>query len=215
MLKTVILNNRTIPVPVPINNLEEALYWIQDTFSDEESAITKVVLDGRNIDEYELKLKDIKKIELKPTSKLCVQLDSPLDLAIQSIEAIKNLLLIIQQHLRVIAVELWQLHSNKAPSLLRNNLEDIQLVSDLLLHVEALILRPGFELTSFKKLTQQMQQIYLSLQKLYLESNWKEYAKSLLNKVEPLCNTLNFHLDDIKEQILQNINFKHYNSSFC
>ena len=89
MLKKVIVNNKKVPVPVPVRTIDEALRWIEATLVPAGHTITRVALDDRVLGEHDSD-GDLGGLPLNAESKLEVQIDSPVDLAIQTLDAMRN-----------------------------------------------------------------------------------------------------------------------------
>jgi len=82
MLKKILLNNRLVPVPVPVRTLSQALAWVEANLVPGGSLVTRVVLD-RDVIDYDNAALAPKKgqIELTEKSRLEIQMDSPATLA--------------------------------------------------------------------------------------------------------------------------------------
>ena len=89
MLKNLHLNGRVIPIPVPIKNIEHALHWLEENFAKGESLITCFKLNDQDID-FENGT-DLSAIELDAESSLVVTIDSAKKLAIETLNAMREL----------------------------------------------------------------------------------------------------------------------------
>lgn len=190
MLKKVQINNRSIPVPVPVRNLAEALVWVSETFLKPEEIITKVALNGRELGEYELQDASAVNVALDDFSDLHVKIDSPAELSIQTLDALRNLTGIIGRNLKQNAVICWQTPRSKTPRGLDALHNDIHLIGDLLAHFMELVVLEPAELKGLLFVQDDLRKICFALTESKEHSDWRGYARILLNKLEPLLSYL-------------------------
>ncbi len=108
MLKSLFFNNRSVPVPVPLRNLRDALGWIESTLLQQGASITRISLDGLDLSEREtLNLQQLEQ-SLSKHSCLRVQADSPLRLRAESLDVVQGLCTAINRTLEMTAVECWK-----------------------------------------------------------------------------------------------------------
>ena len=50
MLKSITLNRKKIPVPIPLTSLREAIAWVESDLLTQDRTITQVTLDGEEIE---------------------------------------------------------------------------------------------------------------------------------------------------------------------
>ena len=50
MIKSVIINRKKVPVPVPIRKLAELIDWIESDLLQKEDLITRIVMNGVEIE---------------------------------------------------------------------------------------------------------------------------------------------------------------------
>ncbi len=196
MLKSLILNKRKIPVPIPIQNLEEAVSWVEQALLSKEQAITKIELDGREVEA----LNNSRQVPLSGTSRLVVQSDSPLDLALQTVDALRNMLAVIDRGLKPLAVLCWQTLPKHAPEGLGETLSDIDLLLDLLDHVVVLLHeRPGAKI--LEACAEPIIQCRKSLAAAVSQSDWKGAARVLLNQLAEKLEKLNGELGTVQKDL--------------
>ena len=205
MLKTIYLNQKKVPVPIPIKNLYEALHWIEKHMLRDGHSITRVNLDNQSIDTFDLSEMNMRERILDKDSKLEIQIDSVQEISIQTIDALRNLAVVLGRSLKPTAVKCWQSESQDT---LQNCLkildEDLCLVLDLLSHVEILV-RDRVSVTNIQILDRQLSEVYEEVQGFLHKNNGKSVAKVLLQKLEPILEELNHELS-----MLQNCVFEVY-----
>ena len=189
MLKKIILNRRTIPVPVPIQNLDEALAWVDQTLLKSDEMITKIVVDDRKVSDEGLSEKQVKEFRLNGASKLEIQVDSPLELSTQSLEAIRNLADVVEKSLKPLAVDCWQTVPVNTPKGLKAIQDDICLIMELTDHFLELI-HEGIDVSIFKYLVDKVESVIVALNSANENRDWQEYARILLNHLEPALQNL-------------------------
>lgn len=195
MLKSLILNKRKIPVPIPIQNLEEAVSWVEGALLSKEQAITKIELDGREIEA----LNNARQVALTGTSRLVVQSDSPLDLALQTVDALRNMLSVIDRGLKPLAVQCWQTAPKDAPEGLSATLADIDLLLDLLDHV--LVLLQDYDVKALEARSEEIIQCRKALGTAVSQSDWKGTARVLLNQLAEKFERLSGELGNVQKNL--------------
>lgn len=180
MLKTLYLNGKKIPVPIPLLSLGEALTWVEETLLDKNQAITKVTLD-------QVCLKDVVAAfptRMEESSRLQIQADSPNGLAAQSIDALRNLLGVMEKHLKHLAVKCWQKLPKETPHELLILQKDYQLAMDLYRHVDGIV-PETCDKSRCDKLISQLTKTKVAMDMAIANSDWKGVARLLLNQMEP------------------------------
>jgi len=188
MLKKVILNNRTVPVPVPIKSLGEAIAWVEETLLRKDQMITKVLVDKREVDDPRAAAQADAKLTVN--SRLEIQIDSPTDLSIQSLEALKNLATVVEGILKPLAVECWGDPSSVGPREVDSLHADLSLIKDLVAHFLSLVELDNGLLRTIEEASSALGVILKSLETSRQQGNWKEYARILLNQLEPLVGEM-------------------------
>jgi hypothetical protein len=181
MLKHVYLNNKKLPVPVPIKTLSEAIKWAEEALLTADRIITKVVLDGTQLEGLEEGVQT--PVVLTPESKLCLQVDSAKDLSLQTIDVLRNLASVLERNLKPVAVSLWQCAEGTPPEGLKLLMDDVDLSQALLDHLLGILDRPGdgrIEALALK-LGKTRDQMAHHLQ----SADWKNLARVMLNQYEP------------------------------
>src|SRR5688572_21512427 len=135
MIKEIVLNGKKVPVPVPIHDLSELLQWISTTLLSGEHVVTRIRLDGAELDLD--RVASSKFHQPLGSRKVEIQIDSPIDLTIQTVDALRNLATIIQPGLRPVAVECWGLAPSGSPKELDSIMADVDLLGDLLINAVA------------------------------------------------------------------------------
>ena len=200
MLKRVYINNKKVPVPVPVRTLGEALDWVEQTLVPAGHQITRVALDdrviGEGVGETDLD------VRLAHESKLEIQIDSPVDLSVQTLDATRNLASVIAGGLKVLAVECWQAKPGMKPAELDAVANDLELVLDLLEHVAGLVDPMHVEAAALQGISGLLKRDAVALSMAKSNSDWKACARILLNKLEPQLKDLITEAETLQIRIL-------------
>ncbi|MBF0441860.1 MAG: hypothetical protein HQK54_08155 [Oligoflexales bacterium] len=204
MLKQVYINKKKIPVPIPIATLGDALQWIEHSLLPKDNTITKIRLDEKELDVTGASVSPkLTASLLSAESRLEVQIDNPLELSIQTIDALRNLIQAMIKNLKPIAVDFWQTASKSVPSDVNTLEEDLELTVDLFSHLAELIDLTEIKMSSAKKTISQINQIKLTINMAKANSDWKGIARILLNKLNPTLSEFNTELSDIQKHIFE------------
>lgn len=207
MLKKILVNNRLVPVPVPVLTLAQALSWVESTLVPAGSFVTRVILD-RDAIEYDSGVvpQRLANLPLSDKSRLEIQLDSPASLALQTLDTIHSLSSAVLGTLKSIAVNAWQTRpADKVPEIVSLN-DDVRLVIDLIGHVNELLLSataaklldPG-PVAGIGRL---LEQNLASYNMARSQSDWKACAKVMLNRFEPLLKDLLVESETLQIRVL-------------
>jgi len=199
MLKKVFINSRKIPIPVPVRTLDEALRWVEETLVPAGHTVTRVVLDGRILagDEFASRLNE----GLGETSQLEVQIDSPVDLMVQALDATRNLASVVLDGIKMLAVECWQTRALK-PGGLDAVATDVELILDLIDHSAGLVDQLLIEATSIEGIAHMLKKAALGVSMAKSNSDWKACARLLLNRIEPLLKDLIVETETLQIRVL-------------
>lgn len=188
MLKSFKLKNQTIPVPVPIKTLEEAVNWVRKTFAKQDSVLTLLKLDGV---EYVLESDSWRKnIPLSDKSTLEVEIDSPKDLAIQTLDAVRELSYGMEKSLKELAVSCWDDVSKKTVKKTLDIEQDLSLLLELIDHLNGIFDFRTADMAPINGLSRLIRSATKKL-KLHREMmDWQSVSKILLNRLEPLLKEM-------------------------
>jgi hypothetical protein len=200
MLKRVFLNNRKIPVPIPVKTLADALQFVEKTLVPEGHTVTRVVLDGRTLSD-EL-IHECRATALGDETRLEVQVDSPSDLAVQTLDALRNLALVIGSGLKALAVECWQAKGATRPAELAAVASDLKLILDLIDHLSGLVDASHIDAAAIQGLSGMVQRVHGSLDLARGNSDWRGSARILLNRLEPLLKDLVAEAESLQIRIM-------------
>ena len=123
-------------------------------------------------------------------SNLVVQIDSPIALAIQTVEAIRNLASVINGGIKHLAVSCWQSKPIDKPEGVEDISDDIELVLELLEHSSVLIDPSTVETAAINGISTMLKRDLVSIQLAVSNSDWKAAARILLNRLEPIFSDL-------------------------
>ncbi|MEY4632018.1 MAG: hypothetical protein RIQ81_2138 [Pseudomonadota bacterium] len=195
MLKRILVNNRVVPVPVPVLDLAQAIAWVESTLVPAGSFVTRIVLDNNVMEYGENGLSRAAGSQpLQAGSRLEFQVDSPSTLAAQTLDSIHSLAAAVLGTLKGLAVHSWQSRPAERLPELGILQEDVRLVVDLINHVHGLLgglpgsdtIDPGPVAGIGRLLDQNLASFSLARS----QSDWKACAKVMLNRFEPLLRDL-------------------------
>lgn len=180
MLKRLVLNQKTIPVPVPIKTLAEACAWIDEILVPVGETVTSATLDGRDILDLWSAPKIGGGIQLHPDSRIEIRVESPEDLALQTLDTIHALSGAILRGIKALAVHLWQARQNEIQPELKVVREDLDLICELLDRMDDMGLSGSIDLTLVRDLKIRMRNIGVCLTAAMSIGDWKGSAQILL-----------------------------------
>lgn len=184
MIKEIVLNSKRVPIPVPIEGLSELLSWISATLLSNEHVVTRIRIDGVEVD-LELVANGRVNIDPSSTAKIEIRIDSPIDLTIQTVDALRNLATIIQPGLRPLAVECWNLSPKNSPKELDNILADVHLLAELLVNAVATIDAHQLRVVGLKEFISMIKDFGAAIAAARSNSDWRACSNLLLNRLEP------------------------------
>jgi hypothetical protein len=207
MLKRILLNNRVVPVPVPILNLAQALAWVESALVPAGSVITRVLLDHEVVPYEDGALPPkVSDRNLGEKSRLEIQMDSPATLAVQTLDTIHSLAAAVLGTLKPIAVHAWQAKpSDRVPEVASIH-DDLKLLVDLIGHTgdllqaasSAKLVDPG-PVLGIGHLVEQNLSGYSMARS---QSDWKACARLMLNRFEPLLKDLLTESETLQIRVL-------------
>ena len=180
MLKRLIINQKSVPVPVPIRNLSEATEWIEASMIPTGQSLTVAVLDGRSVVDILANPAASAKLLLTANSRLEVRIESPMDLALQGLETAHTLCGAILRNIKYLAVHLWQASPASPQSELQQMSEDVEIIIDLIDHAKNLGVDTFADFGPMIDLQAHMKKIILSLSAAFNRSDWRGCAQILL-----------------------------------
>ncbi len=203
MLKFIILNQKKVPVPIPIKNLGEAINWVESHLLHPDHTITKISIDGKDI-ECESDSSDLASIILDDDSHLELRIDSPTEISIQTIDALRNLTVVMERSLKPMAVKCWQAESSEEPVDLATLCGDVDLILDLIDHV-IVLLDKRISLANIKLIYNKVHRAAIAMQMSIQELNWKSTAKVILQQLEGAIIELNNELCMTQKSIFESM----------
>lgn len=199
MLKFVYLKNQKIPVPVPVKNLEQALAWVSETFCGEKQVVTRVLLNG---DDVNLDFQsDFAKVELDGSSDLTLQIDEASELSTQTLEAVKNFALVVLPRVKILAVELYQGPNEDTVEAFDEALTDLDFIFDLRHHINGILDQYHKALAPFEGMSYLAELVKKDLYSFRAKKQWSDAAVTLLGRLEPFLKELIKEIDVLQLQI--------------
>lgn len=201
MLKRIMINGKRVPVPVPIKTLAQALLWIEETLLPQGHSVTRLTLDDRQLEEFERDQREFSSIALNENSRLEIRIDSPVELAVQTLDAIRNLASAVGVGLKPLAVDLWQARPGFRSHELDGVLSDLQLMLDMIEHVNGLV-DPSIDMAPMQGISVLLHRAIVGTQMAKSNSDWKGAAKILLNRIESQLKELINESETVQLRVL-------------
>lgn len=202
MLKKLLINGKKIPVPVPIQNLADAVAWIEQHLVRPDHTITRITLDGRDIDLGNDDVLRVPALPLTPESDMRCKIDSPMEICIQTIDALRNLSTAIGRNLKPVAVHLWEYKGPRLSAEARAVIEDARLMIELLDHILILIDR-RIDITNVNSMRETIEKAHRAIQVAEAHSDWKGMARVLLQQLEQPTLELAHELSSLQKNIYE------------
>ncbi|RYZ49947.1 MAG: hypothetical protein EOP07_23685 [Proteobacteria bacterium] len=202
MLKRITLNGRRVPVPVPIRDLSEAVQWVQKHLVRPDHHITRIELNGSDVEFSSDGECHVDAIDLSEGSDLRIKVDSPHEICIQTLDVLRNLSSVVGRNLKPIAVQLWEHKGLKLPPESASVFEDFGLMQELLDHV-LLLLDKRVDATNVCSLQSALNKAFTALNYAVQTADWKAAAKVLLNQIETPASELANELTSVEKVIFE------------
>ncbi len=188
MLKKIKVGNKIVPVPVPLKTLKQAMKWVEETFMGEESIITKVVLDGAEV-EFD-KPSVGRTLALTPSTELEVFVESPKDLCIHLLDAVSDLSYGIEKSLRLMAFHIYDGRHEDQHKNMKSMESDIRMTSNLIAHLNGIVDKTQMEMGPINGIDCLLKRVMKTFQETKKNQDWKQTARLMLNRMEPLLKDL-------------------------
>ena len=198
------MGKKEIPVPIPITSLYEAWDWIGHTLVKQNSVVTKFNLNDNDV--LELNSDEMQSIILDESSKLEVKIESPWDLAINTLDVIRDLASAIETRLQEIAVQCWESTSEVHFARVRETDQDLNLIIDLIKHINGIMDYSQKDMAPVNGLSRMMLMPLKRLKQSIQKCDWKNCSVILLNRIEPILKELVKESDILQMSILSTKN---------
>lgn len=202
MLKRITLNGRRVPVPVPILDLVEAVEWLQKHLVRPDHHITRIELNGSDIDFSTDGDVKVARLQLDDNADLRVKVDSPSEICLQTLDVLRNLSSVIGRNLRPVAVQLWEHKGVKVPVATTAVFDDFSLMQELLDHI-LLILDKRVDAINLLSYQATLNKGFAALNMAVQSQDWKGAAKVLLNQIEAPAGELADELSSVEKVIFE------------
>jgi hypothetical protein len=180
MLRHLIVNQKRVPIPVPLLTLADVCTWVDDILVPVGETVTSAYLDEKDILDLWASPKATAVISLRADSRLDIRIESSEDLALQSLDAIHSLAGAILRGIKMLAVHLWQARQNEAQPELFAVRDDLGLICELMDRMNDLGLSSAVDLVSIRELHARIYKISLCLDAAVSVGDWKASAQILL-----------------------------------
>jgi hypothetical protein len=180
MLKRIVVNQKMIPVPVPLKTLSEVCTWVDDTLVAVGQTVTSAILDGKDVLDYWGMDKICSSISVHDEMRLELRVESPEDLAFQTLDTIHALAGTVLGGLKALAVHLWQSRQNDIQPELASVVEDITLICALIERLKELAGIVQLDVQALSQNFEATRCIKARLGEVMANGNWREAAQILL-----------------------------------
>ena len=202
LLKSIFLNGKKIPVPIPIKSMFDTVRWLESHMLRPEHTITKIVLDKKEIEPSQWIESKLNEMRLNKSSILEIQVDSPGEISIQSLDALRNLATVMERSLKPIAVECWQWSKDSDPVDFESLYSDVDLILDLMDHV-MLLLDQRVSIANFQIIYDKISSASSCIQLAREEKNWKGAAKLILQQLESGIMEMNVEISMLEKSVFE------------
>ncbi len=202
MLKRITLNGRRIPVPVPIRDLVEAIQWVQKHLLRPDHAITRIELNGADVDFSNDGECQVYPLRLEEGSDLRIKIDSPHEICRQTLDVLRNLSSVVGRNLKPIAVQLWEHKGARLPPEAAAIFDDLGLMQELLDHI-LVLLDKRVDATNVCSIQAAIHKAITAMNFAVQGTDWKAVAKVLLNQVEGPALELAGELTSVEKVIFE------------
>ena len=180
MLKRIVVNKKMIPVPVPLKTLSEVCTWVDDTLVAVGQTVTSAILDGKDVLDYWGVDKICSSISVHDEMRLELRVESPEDLAFQTMDTIHALSGTVLGSLKALAVHLWQSRQNDIQPELAAVIEDITLICALIERLKELAGIVQIDVQALSQNFEATRGIKARLEEVLVLGDWREAAHILL-----------------------------------
>jgi hypothetical protein len=203
MLKSLIINQASLPIPVPVLTGSDLLGWLIDSMLPQGKSITSLIVEGEQwIDKIEST--EFEKLTLMPLMKVEVLFEAGFDLTLRSMEVTHNLCRGMLSVIKVIAVNLWQSATEDDQSEFLEFLNDLELLDELMLNIDSLATPFELDLSGIYHWRSHLKVMRLRLHNFSREKHWQSCAKLLLRD-ESDCLAIETSL----KKLFQDLEFVH------
>ena len=199
MLKSIKIGQKNVPVPVPIKNLEHAIEWLEDTLVPKSSVITKITLDGIDVHDMDFRLRNRRMLD--SSSVIEIQIESPWELSIKTLDAIRDLAFAVKDKFAEIAVKCWQLSSKSSTDKVHEIHQDMKLILELINHINGIMDYSQKDMAALNGLACLIKRPLVDLEEAISHRNWKKCSHILLNRIEYLLNELVTEAENLQLKI--------------
>lgn len=205
LIKEVYVKGKPIPIPVPLKNVDEVLYWIESTLLKDGQVVTKVLLDDKDLLDGTM---DLSKIDVHKLSRLEVAIENPKELAIHSLEGMIGFSKGMLQNIQEVAVNCWQMQKHDRYDHLDKLVNDLFLVKELSDHMIELVELNAADSAPVQALTRLIFRVTQDLKAARLNKDWKTCAHSLLNRLEYLLKGMANECENLQFVLMTNQRIK-------
>lgn len=199
MLKRVTVNQKRVPVPVPVSNAAEILGWLSGGYLRPDECVTRLMIDGVDC----LDDDSLTNIPVHEGSIVEVLVDCPSDLLIHTFESTRNLITVVDKKLKPMAVSAWQTSAVFVSRDLQDLLSDLQILEELMEH-SLTLLESGSEKDVYSKTVDAFASGLRSLKKYASIRDGQHFARVLLNEIELNLSKILDIISDMQSVLFSN-----------
>lgn len=209
MLKRVIVNQKVIPVPVPLKTLAEVCSWVEEILVGPGQTVTSAILDGKDILNFWGQDATASSILVHADACLKLRVESPEDLALQALETIQALAATVLTCLKSLAVHLWQSRFNDRQPELLTVIQDLDLMSELMDRMDEMSCFVPLDLRPLSATVSASRDIKIRLDDAIAKGDWKQAAQVLLRDtldsvgLESILKKLSFEAESAHQNLIK------------
>lgn len=196
MIRSIYLNGKLVPVPVPVITMRELIDWLNGTFCTKGRMLTKLVVDGKDLEPDDT-TEDLE-VELNAEASIEAVVDSPSDLCTQTIAAVFEYAEVLHAQMEPLAVELFSERKLQSLERVKQIAEDLEIVFDLQGHVNGIVDPYHEDLAPFEGLLLVSRVVKNDLIKLLNKSDIDALAVALVKRLSPLLKELLKEVEELQ-----------------
>ena len=201
MLKSINLNGKKVPIPVPVRTLQDVVGWVVEHLLTQDRVITKISVDQVAVEVEEGHVAS--DIVLESHHRVDLRVDSPFDLSLQTLDASRNLTTVLERQIDSLAVRLWKLKENEASvPFVEPFLSDLSLLIDLIDHL-ILLVSEKLTVTNVKNVNLEIHKVFLRFREIEKNRHWKELSALLVKSLRSGLYDIIGELDGMQRSLFE------------
>lgn len=177
-------------------NFFDALDWFNQTLVGPKEVLTKVILNGEDLD-FD-KMDQFYGLELNSATLIELQIDEAKDLSVQTLETLKDFASVVIPRIDTVAVGLYEDAEAKYISEFYEMMQDMEFIFDLRFHLNGILDPFNAQLAAFEGLCHVATVVKRDLTKLQAAKKWPEVSISLVGRLKPFLAELIKEIEELQ-----------------